>query len=37
MLLDVVLWIILVGIIAIVPVGCFMTRSKSKHPHSPAH
>jgi len=37
MLLNVVLWIILAAMIVIVPVGCIMTRTKSKQHSSPAH
>jgi hypothetical protein len=37
MLLDAVLWVILAAMIAIVPIGCIMTRSKAKGPPSATH
>jgi hypothetical protein len=30
MLIDTILWVVLIGMIAVVPCGCIMTRSASK-------
>ena len=37
MLVNAILWIILAGLIVIVPVGCFMTRQRGHAPHPPSN
>ena len=37
MLIDAVLWLILIGLLVIVPAGCYMTRSAHKSAPPAAH
>jgi hypothetical protein len=37
MLVNALLWLILVGLIVIIPCGCIMTRSSMKRPSSAPH
>jgi hypothetical protein len=37
MLIDAILWVVLIGMIAVVPCGCIMTRSASKSAPPAAH
>lgn len=37
MLINAALWVIIAGLIVIIPVGCILTRKKSKEPAPTAH